>query len=503
MASSGPYFLGSVVLIQEQTAEAEVVDGQQRLTTLTILLSVLRSTTEDKKSKDDLNKLIYQSGSSLMGTEDRPRLTLRPRDQPYFWNHIQYEDGLDTLDDSADGLSAGQENLRANALYLKNRLAKLSPEQRTELGRFIVQRCYLVTVSTPDIDSAYRIFTVLNDRGMPLSHTDILKSDIIGQISEELQQPYTDMWELTEEDLGRAAFQTLFGHIRMIHRKAKAQDTLLSELRAYVKPREDPIGFIDDTLMPMAQAFGEIRGACYESKRLAEDINGLLRWLSQIDNVDWEPPAILYLSYYRQKPELLLPFFRDLERLAAGLMIMRANINQRLERYGRLLRAIEAREDLYHKDSPLQLTAEERQQILDNLDGELYRMPRIPQPVLLRLDSALSGGEATYNHKVISVEHVLPQHPPAGSQWLEWFPDDEEREEWVHCLANLVLLSRRKNSQARNFDFQRKKREYFQHGGVSSFSLTTEVLNEDEWTPQALEKRQERLLDKFKEIWRL
>lgn len=501
--ASGPYFLGSIVLIQERGADAEVVDGQQRLITLTILLSILRSLSEDKKSKDDLNKLVYQSGSSLMGTQDRPRLTLRPRDQPYFWDYIQQEDGFESLDESTNELSSGQENLRGNALYLNNRLGKLSAEQRVELGRFIVQRCYLVVVSTPDIDSAYRIFTVLNDRGMPLSHTDILKSDIIGQIPERLQEQYSDLWELTEEDLGRTAFQTLFGHIRMIYRKAKARDTLLRELHTYVNPKGNPTEFIDSVLMPMAQAFGEIRGACYESKRLAEDINGLLRWLSQIDNVDWEPPAVLYLSRNHQKPELLLPFFRDLERLAAGLMILRANINRRLERYGRLLRAMETGEDLYREGSPLQLTPAERQEILDNLDGDLYKMPRIPQPVLLRLDAALSGGEARYDHKVISVEHVLPQSPPTESEWLGWFSDNEEREEWVHSVANLVLLSRRKNSQAQNFDFERKKREYFQRGGVSSFALTTEVLNHDEWTPQVLEQRQQRLLEKFKEIWRL
>lgn len=500
--SSNPYFLGSIVLIKEDAPKADVVDGQQRLTTLTILLSVLRS-LGSPKDKNELTDYIYQKGKLYEGTKDQPRLKLRPKDQPFFWDYIQHEDGLEKLNESANNLSDSQKNIRNNALYLREKVSELTDERRTELGMFIIQRCYLVAVSTPDLDSAYRIFSVLNDRGMELSHTDILKADIIGNMPEEHEDDYTNKWEETEEDLGRGTFQTLFGHIRMIRQKAKARDSLLKELRDYVNPSAEPKRFMDETLLPMAQAFGEIRGRSYESDRLSGDINRLLRWLSRIDNVDWEPPAILYLSRHHQNPEQILCFFRDLERLAAGMMIRRANINHRLERYGRLLRAIESEEDLYHEDSPLQLKDDERKHILEILAGNLYNMPRIPRPVLLRLDEALSEGEARYDHGVISIEHVLPQRPPVNSQWLQWFPDEEQREAWTHRLGNLVLLSRRKNGQAQNFDFERKKREYFQRQGVSSFAITTDVLNDKEWTLEIVEERQNRLMETLKRVWRL
>ncbi len=420
--SSNPYFLGSVVLIKkENSASAQVVDGQQRLTTLTILLSVLRF-SGSQEDKSELTSYIYQKGRRFEGTKDQPRLTLRPKDQPFFWDYIQYEDGLEKLNGSTTKLSDSQKNIRDNALYLKKKVDELPEERRAELDMFIIQRCYLVAVSTPDLDSAYRIFSVLNDRGMELSHTDILKADIIGSMPEEFEDDYTNKWEATEEDLGRGTFQTLFGHIRMIRQKAKARDSLLKELRDYVNPSAEPKGFMDETLLPMAQSFGEIRGRSYESDRLSGEINRLLRWLSRIDNVDWESPAILYLSQNHQNPERLLRFFKDLERLAAGMMIRRANINHRLERYGRLLRAIESEEDLYHEDSPLQLKDDERKHILEILNGNLYNMPRIPRPVLLRLDEARSEGEARYDHGVISIEHVLPQRPSLNSQWLAQQP---------------------------------------------------------------------------------
>ena len=93
-------------------------------------------------------------------------------------------------------------------------------------------------------------------------------------------------------------------------------------------------------------------------------------------------------------------------------------------------------------------------------------------PLLLRLDSLLADQGATYEHKLLSIEHVLPQSPAENSTWLTWFPDADARDLWTHRLANLVLLSRRKNAQAQNFDFDRKKEEYFQKKGVATFALT-------------------------------
>ena len=122
-------------------------------------------------------------------------------------------------------------------------------------------------------------------------------------------------------------------------------------------------------------------------------------------------------------------------------------------------------------------------------------------PLLLRLDSLLAEKESSAEPSIISIEHVVPQSPT--DTWIEWFPDAEKREGWTHRLANLVLLSRRKNTRASNWDFKRKKEEYFQKDGVTTFALTTQVVNESEWTPEVLECRQERLIDALKKEWRL
>ena len=137
-------------------------------------------------------------------------------------------------------------------------LQQLSDIQRLALAQFIVNRCFLVVVSTPDLDFAYRIFSVLNDRGLDLSHTDILKAEIIGKVPSQAQEKYSSKWEDLEISLGREMFENLFVNIRTIYRKVKLQGTILEEFREYVyptsKPASTPQEFIDEVLMPYADA---------------------------------------------------------------------------------------------------------------------------------------------------------------------------------------------------------------------------------------------------------
>ncbi|MEH2220978.1 MAG: DUF262 domain-containing HNH endonuclease family protein [Nostoc sp.] len=505
VTDANPYFLGSIVLIKSEDApKADVVDGQQRLTTLTILLSVLRNLFSEKNASK-LTKYIYQEGDEFEGTSDCYRLKLRERDEEFFRDYVQCENGLDKLLKlDTFQLSDSQKNIKANASYFLDQLGKLSEQQRSRFSHYLMTCCFLVVVSTPDLDSAYRIFSILNARGLDLTLSDFLKSEVIGKIDQSQQDKYTRIWETEEEDLGREKFQELFAHIRMIDRKAKPRKTALKEFREDILPKIEPQKFIDEVLKPYSDALEIINTANYQSDKDADKINCLLRWLNQIDNFDWVAPAILYFSKNRQTPSKLIQFFTDIERLAAGLLILRADINDRIGRYAKLLTAIEENADLYALESPLQLTPQEINRIIKTLDGDVYLIKRIRQYVLLRLDSALSEGEASYDYSVITVEHVLPQNPSAGSKWLQWFPDDEERLQHVHRIGNLALLSRNKNAEAQNYDFDKKKEKYFvSKKGICPFVLTTQVLQQSEWTPAVIEQRQEDCLESLRKIWRL
>ncbi len=501
-----PYFLGIIVLIKEDDPEAEVVDGQQRLATLTILLAVLRelSSSSSPKFADGITGYLYEAANPVVNNLPRYRLKLGKQSEEFFRKYIQDEGGLNSLAQQPVR-SGSRKNIRDNAECFLKELRPRSEEQRQKLVKFIIDRCYLVVISTRDVESAYRIFAVLNDRGLNLSHTDILKARIIGEIPEAKRGDYTEKWEDEEAKLGHDLFQSLFSHIRMIKRKTKARN-LLTEFRDNIRPQENPQEFIDNTLQPMADAFSDISYAAYESATCADKINETLKWLNRVDNVSWVPPALSYVAKYRAEsgsPEIILRFLRDLERLASGLMILRRNTNRCIERYGHLLTAIEEGADLYQETSPLQLTAEERKEIVEALNGDIYNVLQIRTQVLLRLDSAFSGGGVEHDHPIITIEHVLPQNPPAKSEWLDWFPDEEQRDNLTHKIGNLAPLPRSVNARARNFDFQRKKREYFQRENAANFTLTNQVLAQEKWTPEVVEQRQTDLVNKLKKVWRL
>lgn len=501
-----PYFLGCIVLIKEEgNSESQVVDGQQRLITLTILLSVLRHLSNEDYAKA-LTKRLYEEGDPIGNKPDRYRLILKEQDAAFFRDYIQKERGIEPLiilDSKQEEMSESQIHIRDNAKLFLSKLEKCPETQRIRLIDFVNLQCFMVVVSSPDFDSAYRIFSIINDRGLDLSHADIFKSEIIGKIAApETQQKYAEKWENIEDQLGRDAFLNLFSHIRMIKHPVKLRKGFREDFREFViDPIGDPKKVIDE-IVKYAGIYDDIINSSYESSNCAEEINRELSWLNHIDNADWIPPAIFYM-WSNKNPADLYKFFKDLERLAAGLMIRRADVNERIRRYGLVIKTIEENRDLYDELSPLQLTTEERNEIINILQGDLYLETQFRLYVLLRLNEALSDGTGKFNFPRITIEHVLPQTIDAKNQWETWFKPPLH-EEYIHKLGNLALLTRKKGASVSNHEFEKKKEEYAKDRfGLAASPLIMRLMNEKSWTPEVIDRHQQELINKLKEIWRL
>jgi uncharacterized protein with ParB-like and HNH nuclease domain len=501
---AAPYFLGSIVLIKPDGPISYVVDGQQRLTTVTIILSVLRSLV-DKEFSDEIDQKIHQKGSKLRKEQDKPRLKTRPKDQEFFRTYIQAPNQLNTLFSLTDKLNDSQAKMQKNTQVIFNKLSSCDQDVLLKLSQFLMFGCFVVLVTTPDVDSAYRIFSVMNDRGLDLSPTDILKSLVTGSIPEtnDQQDLYTDKWENLEESVGRDNFNSLFSHIRMLELRTKSRSNVVADFKKEIKPEKSPITFIDEKLIPYTRAYAEILDEQFSGRVFQKEINTSFTWLNRIDNSDWVPTAIYYLSKYRSEPEQLSNFFRLLERLASILMINRISVNDRISRYAKLLSAIDSNSEFLNT-SALHLSDIEKGWAVSQLNGDLYQIKQIRVMVLLRLDSELSDGMAVYNHPRITVEHVMPQNPKDGSEWMKWCPSYIQREALVHSLGNLALLSRTKNSAANNYEFAKKKTAYFNpKNGHTAFVLTGEIMKEHEWTPEIIKRRQKRLMEKLISTWDL
>jgi hypothetical protein len=208
------------------------------------------------------------------------------------------------------------------------------------------------------------------------------------------------------------------------------------------------------------------------------------------------------LKNHHDNPVFLDAFLRRLERLASSMLVRRVYTTPRVTRYIELLKQLDAGAGV--DAEAFDLTCDEKQETCERLNGELYKVQPVRKYVLLRLDEVLANAPGvSYTHKVISVEHVLPQSPRNDSQWVKDFTEDE-RAFWTHRLGNLLLLNRNKNSQAQNYDFVTKKEKYFSPAaGVTGFALTTSVITEPVWTPDVVERRQAELTGILAKEWEL
>lgn len=504
-----PYFLGSIVLVKAPgDPRSEVIDGQQRLTTLTILLALLRDLVESESLRRSIHRLLETEALEWDNVPAKPRLRIRPRDTHFFHAHVQTPGATQTLIGLSDNVpeTDSQKRIRNNAKALYEELVEWDQDQLRELFKLIAGRAYLVTVSTPDLNSAYRIFSVMNARGLPLSPQDIFKSQVVGSIAEHEKQRHAEVWENLEEELGRKEFGDLFLYIRAIKSHTRAVKGLLQEfpeqvLNAYLP--DNGTGFIREVLEPYAKA--DIRMLAQDfhgDDPRWEELNNWLKRLDQLDNDDWRPPALWALKEHGEDVEFLVQFMAKLERLAASMLLRRVYATPRQQRYMELLKQLIDGDGL--QADAFELTDAERRETLDRIDGELYLATRVRKYVLLRLDSVLAQDPgASYDHRIITVEHVLPQTPPQESQWARDF-SEEDAEQWTHRLGNLLLLNRRSNSRAQNYDFAVKKDKYFTSDqGVAVFALTTQVLKEPVWTPEVIADRQRYLVGTLAREWDL
>ena len=506
------YFLGSIVLIKKEgSTRSDVIDGQQRLTTLTILLSILAYKLKDDEFYDDLREFIIEKGKPTQGILAKPRLSLRERDNDFFKKYVQEMrfDELKEVNTDDIQYTEAQKNIKNNSLLLMQRIdeAFSSIEEIKKFVKFLVNQCYLIVVSTTSEDSAFRIFSVMNNRGLSLLPSDIIKADLIGKINDDMEkEDYTHKWEEIEVELTRDGFNDLFSQIRMIKCKEKAKKSLQEEFNKFVLPKlsnDIAIDFIDNTLIPYSQAYYDIKKCEYKSQRNAEQVNDILKWLNKIDNSDWVPVAMLYYKN-NSDADSLYYFFKKLERLAAYMRASSWDVNSRIRRYASILSEIESNPTNQNYYS-IELSYNEKKNFIDILNSDIYQMVSNKRNyIILRLDTFISDNTASYNYRVLTIEHVLPQTIKYGTEWDRTWINPDDRKYWLHKIGNLVPLSKRKNSEAQNYDFERKKSAYFKSkSGVAAYNLTTEVLSYNEWTPDIVKSRQQKLLNAFKKGWDL
>lgn len=224
------YFLGSIVFYIEN-GDRMVVDGQQRLTSLMILLACIRDLVVEEKIKADLQGLIIQPEDTVREIDRRDRLLVKDHDM--FASMVSDMGGTDNKLDSRDFDEPSNRYIIARNTF-REKLEKLTQDKLIELMRFVSNRCVLIYLEATTFEEAFRLFEVVNDRGKQLRRIDLLKSHNLNPDfvpSKAKRSQLAAQWEQDESSIGESDFESLFNMIRLILTKSKPAEDLFSEFK--------------------------------------------------------------------------------------------------------------------------------------------------------------------------------------------------------------------------------------------------------------------------------
>jgi hypothetical protein len=502
---AGDYFLGPMLFIEPdpptgriaawKAARAgrvhDVVDGLQRLTTLTMAFCVLRDLDEEADAPANEHLL------AAIGAGQRARLTLREPEEGLFQAHVRRRGATRAQPPDGNLSLAGTRMLEVRK-HLRETLAELDATQRRELAGFLLDKCHVVLISATGIDRAHRMFEVLNATGRPLARNDILKASLLGAVPAPALERATAAWDTAQVRLG-ADFDSLFSHIRTIYRRNSAH--IISGIQDIAKERGGAEPFVMRLLSPAAAALDDIRGARHAGSSQSAAIAASLRYLRWLKGGDWIPPALLCWLERGNEPAELAWFLGGLDRLAYGLRILGMGTKRRGIRIGALVQAMRGGDDLRGASSPLKLTREEQGTIRHNLRDLHARSAPLAKLVLLRLNEETAGRPLDLPIDDLTVEHLLPRKPAASSRWRDWFPEPSERAECTESLGNLVLMTRAQNDKAGNQDFARKQEVLFRGGDALALPINDYVRDQAEWRAAQIHEREAELLARLHRMW--
>lgn len=506
------YFLGTMLFIEVERSTSrlaawpraraprmlEVVDGLQRLTTLTILFSIMRDLDEDDRERP--NERVLAAIGTGQGANARQRLALREPDETFFHAHVRGQGTTGVVETAGKKLSPAEARILEVRGHLLEALMDYDAAQRRRLADFLFDRCHVVMVVTAGIDRAHRMFTVLNATGKPLARNDILKADLLGGVPAAAMERATAAWDEAEARLGEE-FESLFSHIRTIYGRTSSH--VISGIMGIAAKTGGAQAFIERTLLPAAAIFDDIRGSRHTGSPHSRAIATSLTYLGWLKAGDWVPPALLWWLEKGKDAAELAWFLGALDRLAYGLRIQGLGTNRRANRIGAVVHAIRNGEDLKKAASPLAFSREELRTIHHNLRNLHARSAPMAKLVLLRLNDQLAGGPQALPIEDLSVEHLLPRKPGINSPWRGWFPDPAERDQHTESLGNLVLVTKAQNDRAGNLDFLRKKEVLFNAERAPLLLINDYVRRQAEWKAQQIREREAEILHQLDQLWNI
>lgn len=512
------HYMGYLVLQSKDEKTFDVIDGQQRLTTLSIIvlaaLRVLERLVREGVNADRNKQRMDQLRQSYIGYLDpvtlvaQSKLTLNRNNDNYYQNYI-----VPLRELPSRGFRASEHAMRKASDWFERKVQDYSKQHDTDvedrgvnlakLVENISDSLFFTVITVTDELNAYKVFETLNSRGVRLSATDLLKNYLFSILHRDGQSEH-DMeamdvrWESFVGRLGEENFPDYL-RVHWITRHALVrQSELFKTIRAQVPDRAAVFsllnGLDEDMDAYLSLTSPETSGWTGDTKLAASRL--------RMFSVRQQFPVLIAARKILQDPEyealikaIVVIAFRynvigrmqasEQERVYSG-------VAQRISR-GDVVDLAGIMEGL----RPIYLTDRAFSSAFSEIEivTRQTRNRRIVRYILCKLERAKSGAEHDLDAETFNIEHILPQSPGP-----EWDFSDPEAEASTYRLGNMTLLNAAENRDLDNSSYDAKKATYEK----SDFQITSEIPSQyDEWTIESVAHRQSAMARVATGIWRL
>lgn len=483
----GRYFLGHIWLSgRGGDSAAKVIDGQQRLMTLTMLFALLRDAAPEGGDVAELDRLLWSQDEGTAAPKVLAQDCIRE-----FLAHAVLESGATTrrIDPFRAALTDTERRILANRNCMAIRIAPMreEPERWQRFVRFLMERCYVVVETVEDEDEAWEMMTREEERRARHHSSEQAKATLIGLMRRDDQVEAGRIWDEVHARIGADGIDGLLAHLRTMLLTKRSMRPLVVELAEGYRLNTGGLAFMRDTFQPYATHYATVLEARVGTGPVGREIARTISMMQLLAHDLWVAPLLRWLHVSKGSPQETLAFVKALDRLALVLRLSGVDPSMREQRYIALTAEIRPGSSTSNLGK-LAIEAKLLRDCEQNLRSRTFQYKRYAALVLKRLSRQLGDTQPALPDATI--EHVLPRNPKPDSPWRTLYKSDKAIDAHAHRLGNLALLSFDDNQKAGNNPFPDKCSIY----RASQYAIARDVATAQEWSTDAIMQRTELLI---------
>jgi uncharacterized protein with ParB-like and HNH nuclease domain len=532
--SSDPeeHFLGPLIVTPSEGASDtfEVIDGQQRLTTLQMIISIIRDawiqmgdrshTTQGVSvpNRQMTSDLIFSLTPAV-----RHNFTPNKHLRKIFKDFVQTpfgEPGRKSFENK-EVLLGYAYNDRASELvraykFFYSRVIALGEEDLRKFEQFFLQKVRLLKVTAGGSSNAFLLFETLNYRGLELTQTDLVKSYLFSQIlTEDAHDHHVNEWDRVVDNIGGKSPDLFLRHYLLLYSKKVMKRDIYAEIKGKYKNREQAIAFVDD-LAKFSNLYSYlVREADFEGHN-KEILNTLFDDLALL-NVDTQNIYLLAIlfQFFSEQTNVDLEKIENAARLSETLSFRWITCGRNAQDLESIYQQTASM--VMDKETPEDNFEEAQKLILDNLPSDqefqsalqnaIIKSNRRGQYILRKIDEWQNGDTSSYvlmDPTKLHLEHIAPQKPSYDSDWKSRMKGELNYREVIYRVGNMMLLRDRINRSVSNKPFEKKLTEYKNQNKKTKMplpSLSQGVLDYNNWGQNEVLERSKMIAKIGTEVW--